>query len=277
MKKPIIIAFFCAAISAGLAYLFLSDLEIKYKAMSEPVKVVVACQRIPQGILIQPGMLAEKIVPKEYIQPKAFQDLKKLFTDDGSSQYISLNTIEENEQILSTKVSKTNQDTGISNLIPEGKKALSVIFDSEVLAILTPGNRIDIFVVVEYIDNGKEIQNSVFPVAQNVLVLAVGGNCIGNYKKAYQDDDSNNFNSVTIAVSTEEIQKILISCQKGSLKYAIRSTGDLEISNIKPLKLSAMINDISRVSPNYDKNLKGTSQREVLDIINRYTDIKRQK
>jgi pilus assembly protein CpaB len=273
MKKPIIIALFCAAISAGLAYLFLSDLEIKYKTMSEPVKVVVALRRIPQGVLIDSGMLAEKMVPKEYVQPKAFQDFKKLFTDDGSSQYISLNTIEENEQILSTKVSKTNQDTGISNLIPDGKKALSVVFEGEALEILTPGNRIDIFAVLEYIDNGKEVQNSVFPVAQNVLVLAVGGNCIGSYKKTYQEDDSNNFNSVTIAVTIEEIKKILISCQKGSLKYAIRSIGDLKISNIEPLKLSTMIKDISKIFP----NCKVTNQKEVLDIINRYTDIKRQR
>jgi hypothetical protein len=47
MKKPKIIALVCAVVSAGLAYLFLSDLEIKYKSMLEPIKVVVACQRIP--------------------------------------------------------------------------------------------------------------------------------------------------------------------------------------------------------------------------------------
>jgi pilus assembly protein CpaB len=277
MKKPIVIALVCAAISAGLAYLFLSDLEIKYKTMSEPVKVVVACQRIPQGVLIQSDMLITKMVPKEYIQPKAFQDLQNLFVDDGSLGYVSLNTIEENEQILSTKVSKTNQDTGISNLIPKGKKALSISFDNQSLEMLAPGSRIDVFAVIEYIDNGKEMQDVIFSMAQNVLVLAVGGNYIGSCKKADQDDDSNNLHSVTVAVTMEEIQKIIISCQKGSLKYAIRPVGDLEISNIEPLKLSTIIKDISKISPTYDKNLKTANQREVLDIINRYTDIKRQK
>jgi pilus assembly protein CpaB len=277
MKKPIIIALVCATISAVLAYLFLSDLEIKYKTMSEPVRVVVACQRIPQGVLIQSDMLVEKTIPKEYMQPKAFQDLQNLFAEDGSSWYISLNTIEENEQILSTKVSKTNQDTGISNLIPEGKKALSISFDSQSLEMLASGSRIDIFAVVEYIDNAKEMQDAILSLAQNVLVLAVGGNYIGSCKKLDQDDDSNNLNSVTVAVTIEEIQKILISCQKGSLKYVIRPVGDLEVSNIEPLKLSAIVKDISKISLSYDKNLKTQNQREVLDIINRYTDMKRQK
>jgi pilus assembly protein CpaB len=277
MRKSIIVALICTVVSAVLAYLFLSDLEIKYKTMAEPVKVIVACQRIPQGVLIQPDMIVEKMLPKEYMQPKVFQNLRELFTEDGSAVYISLNTIEENEQILSTKVSKTNQDTGISNLIPDGKKALSLSFDCESLGILTPGSRIDIFAIVEYIDNGKEIQNTVFSVAQNVLVLAVGGNCIGSGKKSEQDDDSNNLNFITVAVTVEETQRILIACEKGSLKYVIRPIGDLETSDIKPLKLSAIVKDVSKIYPNYEKDLKTTIQREVLEIINRYTNINKQK
>ncbi|MDR1942745.1 MAG: Flp pilus assembly protein CpaB [Endomicrobium sp.] len=277
MRKSIIGALICAVVSAGLAYLFLSDLEIKYKTMAEPVKVIIACQRIPQGVLIQPDMIVEKMVPKEYMQPKVFQDLRELFTEDGSAVYISLNTIEENEQILSTKISKTNQETGISNLIPDGKKALSLSFDCESLGILTPCSRIDIFAIVEYIGNGKEIQNAVFSVAQNVLVLTVGGNCIGSSKKSDPDDDSSNLNFITVAVTVEEAQRILIACEKGSLKYVIRPVGDFETSDIKPLKLSAIVKDVSKIYPNYEKDLKMTSQREVLEIINRYTSINKQK
>ncbi|MDR1474616.1 MAG: Flp pilus assembly protein CpaB [Endomicrobium sp.] len=278
MKRSIIIALICAIICGVLAYLFLSDLEIKYKSATDPIKVVVACQRIPQGILIEPNMLIEKIIPKEYMQPKAFQSLSDLFREDGSAIYISLNTIEENEQILSTKVSKTNQDTGISNLIPDTKKALSVSFDGESLGILTPGNRIDIYAIIEYLDNGKELQDIVFSVAQNILVLAVGESCIGAVKKSDQEDeDVANLNSVTVAVSVEETQKILIACEKGRLKYVVRPAGDLEISDIKPLKLSSMIKDISKISPNYTRDLKTANQREVLEIINKYTNINKQK
>jgi pilus assembly protein CpaB len=134
-------------------------------------------------------MLSEKRIQKEYMQPKAFQNAKDSFTSDGTAFYISLNTIEENGQILSTKISKTSQGTGISTLIPENKKALSVNFGIETSNILTPGASIDIFGIVDYyIYTNKELQESVFAVAQNVLVLAIGNNYIGTSRK--QDDDS---------------------------------------------------------------------------------------
>ncbi|MDR3274763.1 MAG: hypothetical protein LBS81_02045 [Endomicrobium sp.] len=144
---------------------------------------------------------------KKYVQPKAFQNVKELFTNDGVALYISLNTIEENEQILSTKISKINKDTGISNLIPESKKTLLINFDMKSSNVLTPGTSVDILNTIEYFVTNRELQKSVFAVAQNVLVLAVGNNYIGAAIK--QDYDCGNINIVTLAVSVEEAQKFL--------------------------------------------------------------------
>ncbi|OEG71659.1 hypothetical protein ATZ36_13605 [Candidatus Endomicrobiellum trichonymphae] len=150
--------------------MYLSDLEIKYKMMAEPVKTVFATRRIPQGTShTEQYMLSEKRIPKEYMQPKAFQNIKDLFTSDGAAVYISLNTIKENEQILLTKISKTSQETGISTLILGNKKALSVNFDIETSNILTLGESVDIFGIVDYTDTNKELQESVFAVAWRIL------------------------------------------------------------------------------------------------------------
>ncbi|MDR3256569.1 MAG: Flp pilus assembly protein CpaB [Endomicrobium sp.] len=276
MRKTVLFALIFAVLAAFCAYIYLSDLEIKYKTMSEPVKTVIAAQRITQGTVIQSYMLTEKFVPKEYVQPKAFQNIKELFIGEGTAVYISLNTIEENEQILSTKISKTNQDIGISNLIPEGKKALSINFDLETSSVLAPGTSIDIFSVIDYSDANKELQKSVFVVAQNVLVLAVGNNYIGVAKK--QEDDSGNVNVITLAVSIEEAQKILIASESGSLKYIIRPVSDVEISDIQPLKLSSIVKDISKITlqQNGMKNLNQVTQnqKDVLEIISRYSQRK---
>jgi pilus assembly protein CpaB len=274
MKKMIIFAVVFAVIAGCFTYMYMSSLEVKYKSMAEPVKVVVATKRILQGTVIEPHMIEEKKAPKEYMQPKAFQDIKDLFTGEGGSAvYISLNTIEEGEQILSTKVSKTNQDTGISNLIPEGKKALSINFNTGTSSVLTPGARVDIFSVLEYSDSNKEIQESIIAVAQNILVLAVGNKYIGITKKDKADaDDDENSNNVTLAVSIEEAQKILLANEKGNLKYVIRPSGDVEISDIEPLKLSSIVKGVSKTLPpqNHPKNAKSANQKEVLEIINKY-------
>ncbi|GHT34411.1 hypothetical protein AGMMS49592_4220 [Endomicrobiia bacterium] len=271
MKKMMIFAVVFAIVAGLLAYIYMSKLEIKYKSMAEPVKVVVATKRILQGTAIQSNMIKEKEVPKEYVQPKAFQNIKDLFTSDGAAVCISLNTIEEGEQILSTKISGTNQNAGISSLIPEGKKALPIKFDMATSNVLTPGARVDIFSVLEYSDNNKESQESVFAVAQNILVLAVDNNYIGIAKKQDKADDAEDSGIVILAVSVEETQKIL-ACSKGSLKYVVRPSGDTEISDIQPLKLSSIVKGTSKALPHQDhtKDKELKDQRKILETINKY-------
>ncbi|MDR3124920.1 MAG: Flp pilus assembly protein CpaB [Endomicrobium sp.] len=274
-KKVLLIALIFAILSLFFAYVYISDLETKYKIMAEPVKVVVALQVIPQGTVIKQDMLLEKYVPKEYIQPRIFNDIKELFLPDGTCEYISLNTIEENEQILSTKLSKISE-YGITNLIPEGKKAISITFDVDNVNILSPGSKIDIYAVIEYTDSNRQLQETVFSVAQDVLVLAVGSSCIGLVKK--QDDELSNVNVLTLALSVEDAQKVILFSQKGTLKYLIRPAGDTKSCDVVPLKVSSIIKDVSRIisNQNYSKDVKLTNQKEVLEIINKYANVNKQ-
>ncbi|MDR1244138.1 MAG: Flp pilus assembly protein CpaB [Endomicrobium sp.] len=271
-KKVLLIALIFAILSLFFAYVYIFDLETKYKIMTEPVQVVVALQVIPQGTVIKQDMLLEKYVPKEYAQPRVFNDIKELFLPDGTCEYISLNTIEENEQILSSRLSKISE-YGISNLIPEGKKAISITFDVDNVNILSPGNKIDIYAAIEYTDSNRQLQETVFSVAQNVLVLAVGNSCIGLVKK--QDDELSNVNVLTLALSVEDAQKVILFSQKGTLKYLIRPAGDTKSYDVEPLKVSSIIKDISRVisNQNYSKDAKFTNQKEVLEIINKYANV----
>ncbi len=276
MKKTLLLAIIFAVLAAFFAFMYLSDLETKYKKMAEPVKVIVATQRITQGSVIRQNMLAEKLVPKEYVQPKAFGGIGEFFSKEGVPVYISLNTIEPDEQILSTKVSKTNQDTGIANIIPEGQKALVVNFDSESSSVITPGSRIDVLSIIGYTDNNKQFQESVYIIAQNLLVLAVGNNYLGSAQKKDEERSSSQSANLTLSVSIEEAQIILLAAERGSLKYIIRPAGDVEIYSFKPVKLSDVIKDISKTAPQPNKNqgqyakALTQSQKEALEMINKY-------
>ena len=278
MKKTILLAAIFAILAAFFAYMYLSGLEAKYRTMSEPVKVIVANKRIPQGTMIDATMLAEKMMPKEYIQPKVFTSAAAMFTKDGMPVYISLSAIEPGEQILSGKVSLADRDTGITNIIPDGKKALAVNFDSESSSVITPGSRIDVLCIMDYSDKNKQHQETVYVIAQNILVLAVGGDYIGAVKSKEKENSSNSNRSSVIALSVtvEEAQTILLAADKGSLKYIIRPAGETEIYDIKPLKMSDIIKDISfsQQSVRKSQNTKtlNKSQKEVLELINKYAD-----
>ncbi|MCL2485922.1 MAG: Flp pilus assembly protein CpaB [Endomicrobia bacterium] len=275
MKKTILLSVIFAVIAAFFAYVYLSGLETTYKQMSEPVNVVVAAQRITQGTVIQKNMLAEKNVPKEYAQPKVFGAIGNLFAKDWSPVYIALNTIEPGEQVLSTKVSKSGQETGISNIIPDGLKALAVNFDADSSLVITPGSRIDVLSIIEYSDKNREFHYSVFPVAQNILVLAVGNDYLGSAKRRNEESSSGR-GILTLAVSVQEAQAILLAGEKGNLKYIIRPAGDETITDIKPLKMSDIVKDISKSSqqPDIKKSAAekaiSQSQKEALEMINKY-------
>ena len=274
MKKTILLAVLFALLAAFFAYSYLSDLETKYRTMAEPVKVIIANQRIPQGTTIEKYMLSEKLVPKEYIQPKAFGSISDFFTKEGAAAYISLNTFESGEQLTSTKVSLTNSDTGISNIIPDGCKALAVNFDSDSSSVITPGSRIDVLCIIEYADTNSKFQQSVYVISQNILVLAVGNNYLGSAKKDSDDYDRSS-SVVTLSVTVEEAQIIMLASDSGSLKYIIRPAGDNEIYDIKPLKVSDIVKDISKSVPQktaVQKAGASQSQKEVLEIISKYAN-----
>lgn len=252
--------------------MYFLDLETKYKIMIEPTKVVVASHTIAQGMVIKQAMLSERYVPKKYAQPKVFNEIKEIILPNGSSEYISLNTIEENEQVLSTKLAKVSE-YGISSLIPDGTKALLVTFDMDGASILSPGSKIDIFAVIEYTDSNRELQDTVFSIAQNILVLAVGNNYIGSVKK--QDDESSDMHVLTLALSIEDAKKVILFSQRGTLKYTIRPNGDTKHYNIEPLKASSIVKDVSRIVNNskYINDTKFANRKEVLEIINKYANI----
>jgi pilus assembly protein CpaB len=273
MKKPILLSLIFSLIAGFFAYAYLSDLESRYKKMAEPVSVVTAKQRITPGIAVKKDMLAEKFIPKEYVQPKAFSKISSLLTKDGEGVYTALNTIEEGEQILSTKVSRSNDETGVINIIPEGLKALAVNFDSVSAKVITPGAKIDVLCIIKYADKNKQYQESVYVIAQDILVLASGKNYIGSPKKKSDDSSQDETNILTLAVTVEEAQTIILAADKGKLKFIIRPSGDDEKYGVKPLKISDIIKDISISEPSRGERLsKGFSrdQIEAIEMINKY-------
>jgi len=270
MKRTVILAAVFAVFTALLVFLFFNGIDTKYKTLAEPVKVVVANQRIVQGTLIRPEMLALKEIPKEFVQPKAFINAAAMFTKDGAPMYIALNAIEPGEQILYTKVSQTDADTGVSSIIPDGKKALAVIFDNGSSG-LTPGSKIDVLSIINYADNNRQVNEAAYVIAQDILVLAVNENYLGAARKKDDGDTGAKKNAVTLSVSIQEAQSILLAAEIGSLKFVIRPSGDNETDPVKAVKISDIISNVAKIQPK-PAGGQSASQKETLDIIKKYAD-----
>ena len=277
MKKNIIFIIVFSLLSAVFATLYLYDSGQQNKSMSEPVKVVVAAEKIEQGKIITSSMIKEITVPKQYAQPKCVSDRKEFFVDN-KPYFVSTTFFEEGEQITSTKIVPIYFAAGISTVIPDDKRAITLVFDNkEIRGIVSAGSKIDLISVGEYENKSQNVEEAACVIAQNLLVLSVGKNIIGSVT-SYENDTETSVSMsipVSVSVSMEEAQKILLAREKGVLKIALRPLSDETIQHNKIIKINDIyenavtdhkIKDNNKHSSQYFKK----KQQEVNEIINKY-------
>ena len=275
MKKNILFAGILALLSAVFATLYLYDIGQQNKSMAEKVTVIVANQRIEQGKIITGSMIKEKTVPKQYVQPKYISKIKDFYVNDNPV-YIAVVPFEEGEQITMSKISSVTSGFGLANAIPNDKKAITLLFNNqEVNGIISSGSKVDLLSIVEYENKNHNYEEASCVVAQDLLVLAGGNDIIGRAKNNKEELNVSVNIPVTLAVSMEQAQKIILAQEKGIIKIILRPTGDDSISNSKIIK----INDICE---NAVPNTKTQSvrqvnsemqkrQKELNEIINKYS------
>lgn len=286
MKKPLFFALICGVLATLFTALYLTALENSYRKGAEKVNVIVAKQYIDQGATLTPELLEEKAIPKEYLQPRAARSIKDLADAEGRSGYIALLPIEKGEQIAMTKLSVLGVDTGISSVIPTGKRALTLVFDGdEIAGIVKPGNHADIIGVFEYRDKEGRSQEESIPVLQDVLVLSVGQSYLGGMQTlSRKDKDRASFVEpgtgkipVSFAVSPDQGAILSLAAEKGRIKLSLRPIGDDGIYEARKARIQDFSKDIittaqadkPAMSEEYVKEMQ-KKQKEALEILKRY-------
>ncbi|MDP2843193.1 MAG: SAF domain-containing protein, partial [Acetobacterium sp.] len=122
MKKLIVIALFVSIITGIAVFQFATSLEKGSRLKTQPV--VLATQTIPKGTIIQKEMLKTSEVPIE-----AVHQLSMGNPDDILGR-ISKETIEANEQILTSRLSDINQENdNLSYSIEPNYRAVTILVD----------------------------------------------------------------------------------------------------------------------------------------------------
>ena len=222
MKKNILFVVILALLSAVFATLYLYDIGQQNKSMSENITVIVASQRIEQGKIITGSMIKEKMIPKQYVQPKYMSKIKDFYVNDNPV-YIAVVPFEEGEQITMSKISSVTSGFGLANTIPNDKKAITLLFNTqEVNGIISSGSKVDLLSIVEYENKNHNYEEASCVVAQDLLVLAVGNDIIGTTKNSKEELNVSVNIPVTLAVSIEQAQKIILAQEKGIIKIILR-------------------------------------------------------
>lgn len=179
-------------------------------------KVVVAAVDVELGTRLTPQMLTTTEWPSGSVPPGAFTDLKAL---DARTVKVSL---ARGEPVLERKLAPVGTQGGLSAVIAEGKRAMTVRVNDVVgvAGFALPGTFVDVMVNAQQDDprgEGKQISKTVL---ENVLVLAVA-------QEASRDDTKPKVvSAVTLELSPEDSEKLDLARSVGTLSLVLRNQVD---------------------------------------------------
>jgi pilus assembly protein CpaB len=205
------------AIVSGLLAVLLAGRWLDRQSHSDITQVVVARTEISLGQRLAPEMLKLVDWPKNSLPPGVHLSTEKL---DGRVLKAGL---QRGEPVLEAKLAPQGTQGGLSAVIAEGKRAITVRVNDVigVAGFALPGNYVDIIVNTQ--KDGERVnhdQNISKIVLEKILVLAVA-------QEVSRDETRPRVvNAVTLEVTPEEAEKIDLARSVGSLSLVLRNQVD---------------------------------------------------
>jgi pilus assembly protein CpaB len=208
------------SIVLGLAVTALAVVWVAQKGAIASNKVVVAVMDIELGSRLNPQMLTMVDWPSGSMPQGAFVDLKNL------EDRVVKTSIQRGEAILNAKLAPVGTQGGLSAVITDGKRAMTVRVNDVVgvAGFALPGNYVDVMVNAQQDKEGAKIneekQQISKTVLEHVLVLAVA-------QEAGRDDTKPKVvNAVTLELTLEDAEKLDLARNIGTLSLVLRNQAD---------------------------------------------------
>jgi pilus assembly protein CpaB len=144
--------------------------------------------------------------------------------------------VKANEPLLSAKLASPESGGGMSIIIPEGKRAMSVRVDDVVgvAGFVLPGTRVDVVVTMDRAAGQEEAATRL--VLQNLEVISAGQSLERN-----PEGEPQQVPVVTLLVGPEEAEQLALAHSNGSLQLALRSPLDNDTVSTPGIRASRLI------------------------------------
>jgi len=217
MKNMKAIALLILAVITGLAAAVYAASWLAQRGNIASTKVVVAAVDIELGSRINPQMLTTSSWPSESVPPDAFKDIKEL------QDRVVRASMLRGEAIVNRKLSPVGTQGGLSAVIAEGKRAMTVRVNDVVgvAGFALPGNYVDVMLNAQQDRAKGEGANQIsMTVLEHVLVLAVA-------QEASRDETKPKVvSAVTLELTLEDAEKLDLARSVGSLSLVLRNQLD---------------------------------------------------
>jgi pilus assembly protein CpaB len=189
-------------------------------------RVVVAKVAIPVGTKIIPEQVMVVQFSKESTPDGVFDSTEKLVGR------VAIMNIAPREPVTESRLAPEGTAGGLSAVIPEGYRAMTVKVDDVVgiSGFIMPGTLVDVVVVITPSDTSNQDPISKI-VLQSIKVLANGQ----NIDKPESEREPNSVKAVTLLVTPEQAEKLALAASEGKLQLVMRNSideGDEQTSGV---------------------------------------------
>ena len=190
-------------------------------ATSETVTIVAAAKPLPFGTELAEDNVQEIPWAAKGLPVGAFTSKAALFKE---GRRISLASIQQNEPILTSKVTGPGERASLSTLLDKDKRAITIRVDDVrgVAGFILPNDRVDV-VLIRTLSEGNTRRDISDILLQDVKVIAV------DQIASEQKDRPTVAKAVTLEVTPFQAQKISLATNIGHLSLILRKAGDSNI------------------------------------------------
>ncbi len=218
MKNVKALSLLGLAVVFGLGAAVYASRWMASRSEGQTSQVVVAAVDIELGSRVNPQMLTTVAWPTSAVPSGAFTDVKNL-----SDRVVKV-AIPRGDAVLERKLAPVGTKAGLSAVIAEGKRAMTVRVNDVVgvAGFALPGNYVDVMVNTQQQDRGGKDSKISLTVLEQVLVLAVA-------QEASRDDMKPKVvSAVTLELSPQDAEKLDLARSVGSLSLVLRNQMDKE-------------------------------------------------
>ncbi len=219
-NKRLIIALLAAITFGLIAAVSVKQYLLSAQAFNRTNDVVVAKVDIPVGSRIIPEQLSIKQFPADVTPVGAIGKI-----DENLIGRVVVTSISPNDPLTESKLAPVGSLGGLSSVIPEGYRAMTVKVDDVVgvSGFIMPGTLVDIVVVIQPPKGTANEEMISKIVLQNIKVLASGQN-IDKPKNDREVERS--VRAVTLQVTPEQAEKLALASSEGKLQLVMRNSVD---------------------------------------------------
>ena len=215
--KLVVTALMLSILAAGIIYTVLTHFLFSSSRpqiqQAKTVTVIAAAADIPAHSKISKEMVKKLDVPADIAGNSGIQDMADVV---GRT---SLTKIRKGDMVTAQELSAPN--SGFSVSVPMGMRAVTISLNdvTGVNGLAEPGDYVDIYLV-----SNKIYKNIVYGkmVLPSVLLLAVNKTQISGGNASQNGGQQGSISTATVAVSPEDVLKIMAAQQEGTLYIALR-------------------------------------------------------